>query len=144
MNELTNRHKLIIHGKICPYCGKDTEFMDSSIVYGKSYGMIYICRTCNAYVGVHKGTDQALGRLANKQLRVLKHEAHEYFDKIWRFKLMKRTEAYTWLSSVLELPEEYTHIGMFSEKTCRQVIYVSKQLLQKYGIESKTPYCEND
>ena len=131
MNELTNRQKLIIQGKICPYCGKDTEFMDSSIVYGKSYGMIYICRTCNAYVGVHKGTDQALGRLANKQLRVLKHEAHEYFDKIWRFKLMKRTE-------------EYTHIGMFSEKTCRQVIYVSKQLLQKYGIESKTPYCEND
>lgn len=132
MNELTNRQKLIIQGKICPYCGKDTEFMDSSIVYGKSYGMIYICRTCNAYVSVHKGTDQALGRLANKQLRVLKHEAHEYFDKIWRFKLMKRTEAYTWLSSVLELPEEYTHIGMFSEKTCRQVIYVSKQLLQKY------------
>ena len=126
MNELTNRQKLIIQGKICPYCGKNTEFMDSSIVYGKSYGMIYICRTCNAYVGVHKD------------------EAHEYFDKIWRFKLMKRTEAYTWLSSVLELPEEYTHIGMFSEKTCRQVIYVSKQLLQKYGIESKTPYCEND
>ena len=31
--------------------------------------MIYICKPCDAYVGVHKGTDKALGRLANKELR---------------------------------------------------------------------------
>lgn len=34
----------ILTGKICPYCGKPTEYVDSSIIYGRSYGMIYLCR----------------------------------------------------------------------------------------------------
>lgn len=68
----------IFTGKICPYCGKPTEFVDSSVIYGRSYGMIYLCRDCRAYVGVHKGTNQALGRLANAELRDAKKEAHFY------------------------------------------------------------------
>lgn len=44
----------IITGKVCPYCGKPTEYVDSSVIYGRSYGMIYLCRDCRAYVGVHK------------------------------------------------------------------------------------------
>ena len=130
--ELNERQKLVIAGKICPYCGKETEFVDSIEIYGISYGMIYLCRDCDAHVGVHKGTDKALGRLAQKQLRKMKHEAHEYFDKIWQNGYMTRHEAYVWLSNVLEIPIEYTHIGMFSEKTCQSVINFSKQLLNDY------------
>jgi len=73
----------IITGKKCPYCKKSTEYVDSDVVYRKSYGMIYLCRACNAYVGVHKGTDKAKGRLANKELRFHKKEAHRYFDNLW-------------------------------------------------------------
>ena len=47
----------------CDYCGRQAEYVDSKIVYGKSYGMMYLCRNCMAYVGVHKGTDKPLGRL---------------------------------------------------------------------------------
>lgn len=145
--ELSERQKMIVAGKVCPYCGRLTEYVDSIEVYGTSYGMIYLCRDCNAHVGVHKGTDNALGRLAQKKLRKLKHEAHEYFDKIWLHKFMTRHEAYAWLSQVLELPSEYTHIGMFSEATCQRVIYFSKQLLNDYrqleigqGREPRMPY----
>ena len=46
----------ILSGKICPYCGNRTEYVDSSVIYGRSYGMIYLCWDCMAYVGVHKGT----------------------------------------------------------------------------------------
>ena len=70
---------LLYAGLICPYCGNNSEYIDSSFIYGKSYGMIYLCRPCEAYVGVHKGTDKALGRLANKELRESKKEAHFYF-----------------------------------------------------------------
>ena len=49
----------ILSGKICPYCGNRTEYVDSSVIYGRSYGMIYLCWDCMAYVGVHKGTDRA-------------------------------------------------------------------------------------
>lgn len=59
----------IFKGKVCPYCKEQTEYVDSACIYGKSYGMIYLCRKCDAYVGVHKGTNKALGRLANKELR---------------------------------------------------------------------------
>ena len=145
--ELTERQKLIIVGKICPYCGNPTEFVDSSVVYRRSYGMIYLCSGCDAYVGVHKGTNRALGRVARKPLRKMKHQAHEYFDKIWQLGYMKRTEAYAWLSRVLDLPSEYTHIGMFSEITCVRTINFSKQLLNDYREldlskrkEPKTPY----
>lgn len=29
--------------KLCDYCGKPAVYTDSSLVYGKSYGMIYYC-----------------------------------------------------------------------------------------------------
>ena len=35
----------------CPYCGKEAELIDSSVIYGRSYGMAYICFGCDAYVG---------------------------------------------------------------------------------------------
>ena len=42
---------------ICDYCGGKVIFTDSAIVYhGKSYGNIYYCTNCGAYVGVHDGT----------------------------------------------------------------------------------------
>lgn len=82
---------LIMAGKICPYCGQPTEYVDSAAVYhGISYGMIYLCRKCDAYVGVHRGTDKALGRLANRSLREWKKRAHYYFDPISRTPLINR------------------------------------------------------
>ncbi|MBO7256277.1 MAG: hypothetical protein J6V04_03005 [Bacteroidales bacterium] len=50
---------LILTGKICPYCGKDSELIDSSEIYGTSYGPMYICRDCDAYVGCYTGKNFA-------------------------------------------------------------------------------------
>ena len=33
---------------ICPYCNQESQFVDSSVIYGKSYGMIYLCSDCDA------------------------------------------------------------------------------------------------
>lgn len=75
-----------------------TEYKNSIEVYGVDYGMIYYCPQCGAYVGVHKGTDRAKGRLANAELRRCKIEAHRYFDELYKRGLMRRREAYKWLS----------------------------------------------
>lgn len=142
----------ILSGKQCPYCNGKSELVDSSVIYGKSYGMIYLCKPCNAYCGVHKGTTIALGRLANKKLRELKKQAHLYFDMTWDGKtgVMARTEAYGWLSALLGISKDETHIGMFTEKQCEDTIYFSKQLLNDmrrldmdFGAEPKTPYYDN-
>lgn len=127
--ELTDVQKKIIKGKICPYCGKETEYVDSSVIYGKSFGMIYLCKPCDAYCGVHNGTNKALGRIANKELRYWKKEAHAHFDLIWKLKYWKRTATYRELSIHLNIPKKYTHIGMFSVDTCKKVVAWSKQTL---------------
>lgn len=134
-------NELLYTGKICSYCGGKTEYFDSSIVYGRSYGMIYICKPCDAYVGVHKGTDKALGRVANKELREAKKEAHFYFDqiaktslinKIWKQyipNLSNRNKAYLWLSKQMNIPKEYCHIGMFDVAECKKVIEICRRFI---------------
>lgn len=141
----------IMSGKICPYCNNITEYVDSSIIYGKSYGMIYLCTPCNAYVGVHKNSDKALGRLANVELRYWKKEAHKYFDIIWKEKHEKRPALYKHLSRHLGLPSEYTHIGMFSIDTCKKVVDWSKMILNDlrrldmdFGVDVKREHLNRD
>ena len=111
----------------CPYCGEKAVFVDSSEVYhGRSYGMIYLCRPCLAYVGVHKGTDRPKGRLADAELRKWKIAAHASFDPLWQrgeFK-RRRNDAYAWLSEKMGLPREKTHIGMFDVEQCQRVIQI--------------------
>lgn len=132
--KLTELQKEIIAGKICPYCKSKTKFVDSSeVYYGKSFGMIYLCKPCEAYVGVHKGTAKALGRLANKSLREAKKKAHYWFDQLWksprntvRDMVRERVRRYKWLSKQLGIPKEYTHIGMFGNETCHRVVVRSK------------------
>jgi hypothetical protein len=130
--ELTEKQKGRIKGKICPYCGHPTNFVNSKEVYKVDYGMIYLCKPCDAYVGCHKGTANALGRLANKELREYKKEAHKYFDMLWKEFGFKRKEAYIRLSEYLGLPIYYTHIGMFSVDTCKKVIEWSKEMIKDH------------
>lgn len=148
--ELSEIEIQIIKGLICPYCKKQSKHVNSSVIYGKDYGMIYLCGPCDAYVGCHKSnTTEAKGRLAKKELRELKKEAHLYFDKIWQLKIMSRHEAYKWLSGYLQLPAKYTHIGMLGIEKTKEVMTGSKQLLNDnrrldlyLGTEPITPYYE--
>lgn len=110
----------------CDYCGRETEYVDSKVIYGKSYGKIYLCRNCMAYVGVHKGTDKPLGRLANAELRNWKKAAHAAFDPLWKYGRFRghRNAAYAWLAQKMGLPVEKTHIGMFDVGQCRKAIEI--------------------
>lgn len=126
----------------CPYCNEPSTYIDSSEVYGRSYGMIYICKPCDAYVGVHKGTDIALGRLANKELREARKEAHFYFDqiaktslinKIWKEyipNISNRNKGYLWLSKQLGIAKEQCHIGMFDLEKCQETIKICKKYIE--------------
>lgn len=142
----------ICYAKICPYCEEKPEYVNSITVYGTSYGMIYLCRGCDAYVGVHKGSDRPLGRLANKELREAKKKAHFYFDSLWKAKIQIgirnqsklkkgkgyaiwrskcRTSAYRWLSKTMNIDFKYTHIGMFNIEQCNKVVELCTPLYQK-------------
>jgi len=78
---------------ICPYCGKNAVLTDSAVVYhGRSYGMIWLCRPCWAYVGTHKNSRKhaPLGRIANAELRDWKKKVHAAFDPLWKDGEMSR------------------------------------------------------
>jgi hypothetical protein len=135
---MSKQGKSIYNGQICPYCNQDSVFVDSKEVYPRSYGMIYLCRTCKAWVGVHKGTSNALGRLANVELREAKKEAHLYFDKLWSAKIdqghkksFARNKAYEWLSQQMDTLIDETHIGWFDVDKCKKVVEICKPYVEK-------------
>jgi hypothetical protein len=128
------------YGK-CPYCGSGVKLQNSTTIYSKDYGNIYVCGNypnCDAYVGTHKGTNKPLGRLANKKLRELKKKAHLYFDSIWKYRKLKtkdknsRKLAYKWLSEQLGIDVNDTHIGYFDEETTQKVINLCYAYYKKY------------
>jgi len=127
----------ILKGKECPYCGMKPEMVDSSEVYSKSYGNIYLCRPCRSWVGVHKHDDKPLGRLANAELRKAKRAAHYYFDQLWTRKIKQgfkknhaRSKAYKWLSVEMKTKPEFTHIGMFDVSQCNRVVEICKPYIK--------------
>lgn len=139
----------ILNGSKCPYCGKDSVYMDSAFFYnGQSFGMVWACVPCRAFVGCHPGTDISLGRLAAADLRVLKMKTHEEFDKLWKTgainriwrkylpETTNRKKAYIWLARELGISSELCHIGMFDAPTCFNVIDICLKALNKVWTES--------
>lgn len=116
----------------CDYCGEPAVLADSAEVYGgRSYGMIWLCRPCQAWVGCHRHTDRPLGRLANAELRQWKMKAHTAFDQLWKIPprlLGNRSNAYAWLAERLRIEPKHCHIGMFDVATCKRVVEVCETL----------------
>lgn len=108
--------------------------MKTQLVYGDAVypntrlfknKMFYVCWSCDARVGCHKGTSNPLGNLANADLRAKRTKAHKAFDMIWSEKYMARKDAYKWLSKKMNLNIKDCHIAMMSLAECERVIDLS-------------------
>jgi len=114
----------------CPYCGGNVNIVDSIIIYGRSYGMVWLCQPCDAYVGVQKGTERPLGTLANRELREWRKQAHSIFDPIWKSngsgkeKREKRKDAYRYMIKIMNIPSKLAHIAMFDIEQCKKLILI--------------------
>ena len=110
----------------CPYCNKEAEWVENKEVYGKNYGrsfMIWLCKSCDAYVGCHNNTKEPLGTIANKELREYRKKAKEMFinkrlNGNWRNKKL-RTDGYVFLK---ELFNKDFHFGESTIDDCKLVI----------------------
>ena len=126
----------------CPYCGSRTEFRSADGIYrDNSRGeMLYVCKrypACDSYVRVYPGTMEPMGTIANKQLRRMRKEAHHYFDQLYTRNFMSRREAYLWLSEMLGLPVDQTHIGLMGEYNCQCVIDEAKKMLDGHSVKKR-------
>lgn len=116
----------------CPDCSQEAVLRDSEIIYGKSYGYVWVCPDypkCDNYVGCHKGTSKALGTLCGPEIRSIRIAAHSAFDRIWRNKIITRKAAYKKLAEYLAVQE--VHIGSSNIKTCKHIIEWSQQFNPK-------------
>lgn len=111
----------------CPYCNSKVIYTSNAEIYGREYGngRCYKCVSCDAYVGVHDGTDIPLGRLANKELRDLKKQCHALFDPVWKQeKNIKRTQLYEKLARKLCIPTSECHFGWFDEEMLTKALTI--------------------
>jgi hypothetical protein len=145
---------LIYTGRVCPYCGDETEEVDSAAIYGPEFAeangnwKMLKCTPCDAWVSTHRATGLAMGRLADHHLRRWKQAAHMQFNKLYTDRLINRImpeyiagisnrqKAYRWLSIQLGIPETLTHIGYFDIHLCKMTLKVSIEAMRNLGIET--------
>lgn len=129
---------------ICNLCGGKVEYIPNSKIYGKSYGSgwCYHCIKCDAFVGTHKSQPtEALGILANEEMRKWKQWCHREFDKFWKYykvgdkiikPKMKRQQAYYELSKLMNIELKNCHFGYFDIKQLKCAYACIKKLREKY------------
>lgn len=118
----------------CPYCNAPAFLRPAYTVHSvktinsKSY--VYLCSRwpkCDSYVSAHQKSRQPMGTLADKTLRRKRILAHRALEQYRVQNHMEKWAVYLWLQGKLGLTETQTHIGMFSEQMCEQVIRLCKQ-----------------
>lgn len=123
----------------CPYCGADAELVTGDMIYPHRPDLhsknFWRCAPCRAWVGCHGSSENALGRLANAELRAWKARAHAAFDPLWQRKMKResiskkkaRGAGYAWLGRQLGVGADECHIGLFDIETCKRVVEICTQ-----------------
>ena len=130
----SRKPKVTLPEVICPYCGSKASLVDSSVVYARSYGKLWLCDghpKCDARVGCHRSTGMPLGTLANASLRDARKKAHAMLDPFWKRAWVDRQMLYGQLAIALDISTEECHIAMFDEAMCAKVVEICEQWIEE-------------
>ncbi len=136
---------------ICRYCNAPVELVKNSAIYGRCVGLwpyAYKCTACDAYVGLHPNTDIALGTLADARLRGFRQDFKDVFNLLWvkGSGRWPRSQAYSWLAVLLDIPAKDCHGACFDEERCIAATNFCKVQLSRWGIQMpvKTKKAEHE
>lgn len=116
----------------CPYCEGRVTLTTNNEVYGRLCGdwpYVYLCRVCDAYVGLHPDTDLPLGTLADRQLREARKRAKGLWQVISRARNWSRDQAYQWLAQAMGISRRECHFGHFDLDRAQQALKVCEEAL---------------
>ncbi|SMF96075.1 Protein of unknown function [Methylomagnum ishizawai] len=119
----------------CPYCGGPVQIVNNGEIYGRVYGewpWAYLCRPCDAYVGMHPFTHIPLGTLADRETREARKSAKAPFEALHRSRLMDRDTAYRLLAERLGIPQAECHFGWFDPDLCARAKQAAESILREY------------
>jgi hypothetical protein len=96
-------------------------------LYGGKFGLAYRCGRdgCGGAHGAHPD-GSPLGDPADLRTRRARTEAHDAFDRLWRYGPLSRSEAYGWMAGVLGVPREEAHIGRLDRGACARLVAAVK------------------
>jgi ssDNA-binding Zn-finger/Zn-ribbon topoisomerase 1 len=93
------------------------------------YGLFWGCSRwpeCDGTHGAHPD-GRPLGIPADKRTKEARIAAHAAFDRWWKKRRMKRSDAYNVLRRSFGLSEEEAHIGRFTIEQCVRLIAITKE-----------------
>lgn len=105
----------------CRYCKGEVVLVPNEQVYGKPYGnwpYMYICISCEAYVGLHPHTDLPLGTMADKPLRMARKIHKKFFQQLLETWDKSRGQLYKWLADQMEIDSKQCHWSLFELADC--------------------------
>ena len=113
----------------CNICGGQVEFINNDLIYGSVFGSgkAYRCKKCGAFVGTHKNNPtEPLGILADEEMRKLRKQCHELFDKRWSNN-KERLIQYKWLAYKLDIPLSKCHFAMLDKCMLNKALAILKE-----------------
>lgn len=123
----------------CPECGSEAKLVESTVVYKKDYGWLWVCENyprCNTYCGCHNGTKKPLGMMAGPELRIVRMKVHKRLDRLWKTGQMSRQEAYRWLADEMAIEISKCHVGMFDYEQCNLALACLYRLMPEKKVPS--------
>lgn len=111
-------------------CGKASVKATGDEVYPHRLDLgekrFWVCWDCDARVGCHPGTWNALGTLANKELRAIRQRVHAVFDPFWtsprKHRSKRRLATYKRLADDLGIPMAECHVSHFDIARCEAAL----------------------
>lgn len=122
-----------LYPKKCNLCGGEVIFTSNRRIYRKEYGSgkCYYCTKCGAYVGTHKSRPtEALGILADAEMRELKQSCHRLFDEFWKHERSSRErhearrKCYKRLAAMMDMRAADCHFGYFDKSTLLSALWI--------------------
>ena len=115
----------------CRYCNGPVELVENSEIYRRNYGKwpyAYLCRPCNAYVGLHPNTLIPLGSLADGELRRARKTSKELFYAYVKDFALTRSQGYAHLAAAMGIHGKHRHFGMFEQDQCELAVQKIQEL----------------
>ena len=113
------------HPTICNICGGKVVLIKTGSKNPRS-DYIYKCLKCNATVGTHPNTKDALGFLGNEQTKAKRKEIHLWFDRLYQ-RHNDREQLYYKLAAELGIEKEQCHFSQMSDEMLDKSLEIVKK-----------------
>lgn len=119
----------------CLHCGGFVNVAHHEEIYrGRSYGewpWLYLCSSCDAYVGMHPFTNIPLGTLATEEIRNARKHCKIPFERLHKSGAMSRDDAYAALAAALNIPVNECHFAWFDVEMCKKAEIAALQIAER-------------